>query len=109
MLTVQKDQFDAALEYLGNIGDQPVDWKKFEKVHGVGVEVSASSCAPLCTHVCHGLMLLVPFGGPSTTPVLHVMDTGTHDGITIQVSPEDIRAAVEAELEQVKDKLVAER
>lgn len=43
MLTVQKDQFDAALEYLGNIGDQPLDWKKFEEEHGVGVEVSASS------------------------------------------------------------------
>ena len=38
-----------------------------------------------------------------------MMDTGDHDGNTIQVLPEDIRAAVEAELEQIKDKLVAER
>ena len=67
MLTVQKDQFDAALEYLGNIGDQLLDWKKFEEEHGVGVEVIASSCAPLCTHVCHRLMLFTPFRGPAMT------------------------------------------
>lgn len=54
-------------------------------------------------------MLFTPFRGPATTLLLHVMDTGDHDGNTIQVSLEDIRAAVEAELEQVKDKLVAER
>ena len=37
--SLQKDQFDAALAYLGNVGDQPIDWKKFEEEHGVGVEV----------------------------------------------------------------------
>ena len=36
---MQKDQFDAALAYLGNVGDQPIDWKKFEEEHGVDVEV----------------------------------------------------------------------
>ncbi|CAK0743004.1 hypothetical protein CVIRNUC_001436 [Coccomyxa viridis] len=60
---IKKDQFDASLAYLENIGDQPIDWKAFEAEHGVGVEVS----------------------------------------------PEQISAAVAEELGTVRDRLVAER
>ena len=48
-VSLQKDQFDAALAYLGNVGDQPIDWKKFEEEHGVGVEVSVL-CLPCKIH-----------------------------------------------------------
>ncbi len=106
---VQKDQFDAALEYLGNVGDQLIDWKKFEDDQGVGVEVRASNCALLCTDMCHRLMLLTSLRGPTMRSVLHVMETNAHAGNITQVSSQDIRAAVEAELEHVQDKLLAER
>lgn len=42
MLLVQGDQFDAALKYLGKVGDEPIDWRNFEEEHGVGVEVWSS-------------------------------------------------------------------
>ena len=42
MLLVQGDQFDAALKYLGKVGDEPIDWRNFEEEHGVGVKVWSS-------------------------------------------------------------------
>ena len=110
---VQKDQFDASLAYLENIGDQPINWKAFEAEHGVGVEV----CFPPQTAVSPACMAPPGPKHMQWLANLHQLPqqhSSLHSGYdaahaALQVSPEQISAAVAEELSTVRDRLVAER
>ena len=110
---MQKDQFDASLAYLENIGDQPIDWKAFEAEHGVGVEVcfppqTAVSPACMVPHDPKHMQWLASLHQlPQQHSFLRFGDDAAH--AVLQVSPEQISAAVAEELGTVRDRLVAER
>ena len=101
---LQKDQFDAALAYLGNVGDQPIDWKNFEEEHGVGVEV--------CVPFFHKAATDNPdnfIGGLDPVRGMRRYAPFTLIHKVMQVSPGKISATVEEEILKVQDKLIAER